>query len=44
MFKTMAALIALLISLGVITSPEQVTKDHVTTYGCNIVADDLGGW
>lgn len=40
----MAALIALLISLGVITSPEQVTKAHVDQYSCQITTDDLAGW
>lgn len=40
----MAALIALLISLGIISSPEQVTQAHVDEYSCRILTDDLGGW
>lgn len=37
MFKTMALLIALLISLGIVSTPDQVTNEMVQQYECQII-------
>lgn len=43
MFKTMALIIALLISLGVITSSDQATDQLIQQYECDIIIlDDRG--
>lgn len=43
MFKTMALIIALLISLGIVTSPEQVTGQLIQQYECEIIILDSAG-
>lgn len=40
MFKTMALLIALLISLGIVSTPDQVTNEMVQQYECQIIILD----
>jgi hypothetical protein len=43
MFKTMALIIALLISLGIINSPDQATDQLIQQYECDIIIlDDRG--
>lgn len=37
MFKTMALIVAFLISLGIITSPEQVSNTIIQQYECEII-------
>jgi hypothetical protein len=40
MFKTMALLIALLLSIGIISSPDQVTDEMIQEYeNCIIILD-----
>ncbi len=42
----MSAIITLLLSLGIITQPEEATSAMIDQYGaqCNIVNDDMNGW
>ena len=40
-FKTMVAVIAFLLSLGIITSPDQATPDLIDQYQTQIVGGDV---
>ena len=50
MFKTMTTIIAFLLFVGVITSPDQATEilkeSYRTQYEqhCNILGEDISGW
>ena len=43
MFKTMALLIAFLLSIGIISAPDQITDEMIQEYeNCIIILDDWG--
>lgn len=50
MFKTMSTIVAFLLFIGVIASPDQATETLKESYRpqfeqhCNILGEDISGW